>query len=143
MISTLYSRLSLEFLSLFQKSDDPSSLRTQRLKISLITSLAGKGVSIVVQLIAVPIAISALGIERFGVYAMLTALLNWLNMATVGVLPGLTVQIVTANANMDRKKKRRFLHPFFYFQFFYQLYFLSCYKRLYTRLELITYLDQS
>ena len=105
MYSKLKLRFFLELKLLFQKYDDPATIRTQHLKIALITSFCGKGVSIVAQLVAVPIAIASLGVERFGVYAVLTALLNWLNMATVGVSPGLTVQIVSANANKDRVRE--------------------------------------
>lgn len=105
MIKTRQSSFILNLKSFFIKNSDPSALRTQRLKFALISSFTGKGVSVVAQLIAVPIAISSLGVERFGVYAILTALLNWFNIATVGVSPGLTAQIVSANAINDRKKE--------------------------------------
>ncbi len=105
MFNTLIKRLNSEIKSIFTKTDDPSRLRTQQFKKSLITSLAGKGISISAQLIAVPVAISALGVERFGVYAILTALLNWINMATMGISPSLTVQIITAHADNDKKNE--------------------------------------
>ena len=44
---------------------NPTAFRTQRLRIAMLSSLGGKGVSIVSQLLALPLAIAALGIERF------------------------------------------------------------------------------
>lgn len=86
-----------------ESADNPTAFRTQRFKIALVSSLAGKGVSIVSQLLALPLAISALGVDRFGIYAMLVALLTWVNMATVAITPGLTVQIVDARSTGERE----------------------------------------
>jgi O-antigen/teichoic acid export membrane protein len=88
---------------------DATAARTHRLKLALFTSLAGKGVSTVVQLVALPLAIGALGQERFGVYAMLAALLNWMSIASVTITPGLTVQLVKANVEMDHARERKVL----------------------------------
>lgn len=81
-----------------EKSTNSTAFRTQRFRIAMLSSLGGKGVSIGLQLVALPIAIAALGIDRFGIYAMLTALINWMNMAGMAITPGLTVQIVSANS---------------------------------------------
>lgn len=83
-------------------SSDSTAFRTQRLRIAMLSSLGGKAVSIAAQLVALPFAISALGIERFGIYAMLVAILNWMNMAGVAITPGLTVQIISANSTGER-----------------------------------------
>jgi O-antigen/teichoic acid export membrane protein len=83
------------------------SLRTHRLKLALLTSLVGKGVASVVQLLVLPMAIGALGRERFGAYAMLAAILNWMAIASVTVGPGLTVQLVSAHAAMDEQAEAR------------------------------------
>jgi O-antigen/teichoic acid export membrane protein len=82
-------------------------VRTRRLKLALLTSLAGKGISTVVQLAALPLAINALGQERFGAYAMLAACLNWMSIVSITIAPGLTVEIVAANAIMDRNREAR------------------------------------
>ena len=92
-----------------------AAFRTQRLKIAMLSSLAGKGVSIVAQLVALPLAIGALGIERFGMYAMLVALLNWMNVAGVAIAPGLTVEIVSASAGADREREARVFSTAFLF----------------------------
>lgn len=92
-----------------------TAFRTQRLKIAMLSSLGGKGVSIVSQLVALPLAITLLGIERFGMYAMLVALLNWMNMAGVAITPGLTVQIVSANSDGNRDAEARVFTTAFLF----------------------------
>lgn len=94
---------------------DPALTRTRRLKLALLTSLAGKGISALAQLAALPLAIAALGQERFGVYAMLAAVLNWMNIASVTISPGLTVQLVSANARMDHAQEARLIGSAFIF----------------------------
>lgn len=81
----------------------------------MLSSLGGKGVSIALQLVALPFAIAALGIDRFGIYAMLVALLNWMNMAGVAITPGLTVQIVSANSAGKRDAESRMFTSAFLF----------------------------
>lgn len=81
----------------------------------MLSSLGGKGVSVVSQLVALPLAIAALGIDRFGIYAMLVALLNWMNMAGISITPGLTVQIIRANSNGERDVEVRVFTTAFFF----------------------------
>jgi O-antigen/teichoic acid export membrane protein len=86
---------------------DPKGTRTRRFKLALLTSLAGKGISTIVQLAALPLAIAALGQERFGAYASLAAFLNWMSIVTVTITPGLTAEIVGASARGDQKQEGR------------------------------------
>ena len=96
-------------------STNSTAFRTQRFRIAMLSSLGGKTVSIALQLVALPIAIAALGIDRFGIYAMLTALLNWMNMAGMAITPGLTVQIVDANSTGARDAESRVFTTAFLF----------------------------
>lgn len=73
----------------------------------MLSSLGGKGVSIALQLVALPFAIEALGVDRFGIYAMLVAVLNWMNLAGGVITPGLTLQIVRANSAGNRDAESR------------------------------------
>jgi O-antigen/teichoic acid export membrane protein len=86
-------------------NNTPGATRTRGIKLALLTSLAGKGVSTLVQLAALPLAIGALGQERFGVYAMLAAFLNWMSIVSVTISPGLTVQLINAHASHDRQRE--------------------------------------
>ena len=103
---SMRSAISIGFLlsmlkDLFRPTADPTAYRTRQLLRALFTSFGGRIVSTFVQLIAVPVAITALGTDRFGVYAVLAAILNWVNLSSVGIGPGLTVQIVSAQAAND------------------------------------------
>jgi O-antigen/teichoic acid export membrane protein len=60
-----------------------------------------------VQLLAVPIAVNALGHDQFALYAMLAAAVGWLSLATIGIGPVLAVGIAEAAATDDRTVERR------------------------------------
>lgn len=62
-----------------------------------------------VQLLAIPIAVNALGHEQFALYAMLTAAVGWLSLATIGIGPVLVVDIAEAAAADDRVTEQRLL----------------------------------
>ncbi|HUN74980.1 MAG TPA: hypothetical protein VMU40_10730 [Steroidobacteraceae bacterium] len=82
---------------------DAVAVRRRGFTLALVTNFAGKGISTIVQLAALPIAISALGQEKYGLYAMLAALLNWMAIASVTITPGLTIQLIGARARSDRR----------------------------------------
>lgn len=92
--------------------------RNRSLKRSVITSISGKGVSLVTQLVAIPLAVSALGLERFGVYAMLTAIFLWTNTASTVVGSALTLKISAANAANDTRGEARLFASAFFFALF-------------------------
>ncbi len=77
--------------------------RSQRIKCALITSLGSKGATLLVQLVAMPIAVHALGPGLFTLYSMLNASISWIGLSNVGVGPGLAVNLASAVANQDRK----------------------------------------
>ena len=70
--------------------------RHRRLRLAAATSLLSKGIGLVLQLVAVPLAIGALGAERFGVYTMLVSVLVWIDLGAFGMGPGLTRKIAVA-----------------------------------------------
>lgn len=92
-----------------------SDKRSHLMKLAVISSLTGKGFSVVTQLLALPLAISALGLERFGVYAMLTAVFIWANTASVIVGSALSLRIVAARASDDRDLESRLFSTAFFF----------------------------
>jgi O-antigen/teichoic acid export membrane protein len=75
--------------------------RSTRLRAAMVTGGTAKALSVAVQLVAVGIALRALGPDAFGSYLVLAALVAWLGLASVGVGPGLTQRIVMATANGD------------------------------------------
>ncbi len=84
---------------------DAAAWRNRQLLRSIATSFFSKGVSLVLQGVAIPLAIRALGPEQYGVYAVLTGALAWTTFAGVGVGPGLTLQL--ASQAGDRRQERR------------------------------------
>lgn len=87
--------------------------RDHRIKLSVLTSVLSKGVTIGVQMAALPLALHALGKERFGVYVMITALLSWINLASAGLFPGLTREISRADCE-DREHAAALFTAAFY-----------------------------
>jgi O-antigen/teichoic acid export membrane protein len=89
--------------------------RNRSLKRSVITSISGKGVSLITQLVAIPLAVGALGLERFGVYAMLTAIFLWTNTASTVVGSALTLKISAAASMNDQRQEARLFSSALFF----------------------------
>jgi O-antigen/teichoic acid export membrane protein len=86
-----------------------SGFRLRRLQLAVGTSLISKTMGLAVQLLAVPIAVNALGAERFGIYTMLVSLLTWIDLGSFGIGPGLTRGMAVAwNAGDQSGEKRYF-----------------------------------
>lgn len=92
-----------------------SDKRSRLIKLAVITSLTGKGFSTITQLLALPLAVGALGLERFGVYAMVTAVFIWANTASAIVGSSLSLRIVAAHACDDRALESRLFSTAFFF----------------------------
>jgi O-antigen/teichoic acid export membrane protein len=84
-----------------------STLRSHRLKLAVAASIGSKVATVVLQVLVMPLAVRALGPERFGVYVMLTASLNWIWSAGIGIGPSLTVAIARAVADGDSDREAR------------------------------------
>jgi O-antigen/teichoic acid export membrane protein len=64
--------------------------RYVRIFQAVLTSLAGRGVGVIVSLISIPLTVRYLGAERYGVWVTVSTLLAWLNIADLGLGSGLT-----------------------------------------------------
>lgn len=64
--------------------------RYQRIAQAALTSVVGKAGAQILGLIAIPLTASYLGVERYGVWATIIALLLWLQVADFGMGSGLT-----------------------------------------------------
>lgn len=60
------------------------------------------------QVLAIPVAISALGAERYGVFLTISAALSWIAMTNLGIGPGLTHGIARAAAAGTVQDERRY-----------------------------------
>jgi len=86
---------------------DVAEFRIQRIRYAAVTSLGSKVMTVTVQVLALPIAIRALGSERFALYAMLAALLSWVGLANIGIGPALVLGIAAAAARGERVAEAR------------------------------------
>jgi O-antigen/teichoic acid export membrane protein len=57
--------------------------------------------------LAVAIAVRALGSDGFALYVVIASLVSWIGLAGLGVAPGLTLGIARASANDDREEEAR------------------------------------
>jgi O-antigen/teichoic acid export membrane protein len=81
--------------------------RARRLKYAIVTSLASKGSTAVLQLVAIPVAVRTLGTEGYASYANVTALAGLIGAATITMGPALAVRIAAAAAENAHGEERR------------------------------------
>ncbi len=84
------------------------AFRASRVKLAFLTSVGSKALGLIVQFLAVPLAIHALGTERFGIYTMLVSALVWIDLGRLGIGPGLTRELALA-WNRDERPRERML----------------------------------
>ena len=71
--------------------------------------MLSKFMTAIVQIIALPVAIRALGNKQFVLYAMLASAVGWLSLVNIGIGPALAVRIAEATARKDRLAEKQFL----------------------------------
>ena len=71
--------------------------RVSKLKLSVSSSVAAKGLAIILQLITLPIAANNLGAGGLVVYAMLLSINSWLLLSTSGLSPALVIRLSGSN----------------------------------------------
>jgi O-antigen/teichoic acid export membrane protein len=71
------------------------------------TSLASKLFTIGIQVLAMPLAIHALGPKSFALYAMLSSALMWLSLANIGMGPRVAIEIADAEVHGDQARQSR------------------------------------
>lgn len=74
-----------------------------------LTSLAGRGVSLGVSLVSVPLTLKLLGKDSYGIWVAITAVLGWAGMADLGLGHGVTNRLSTLHGADDREGARRVL----------------------------------
>jgi len=84
------------------------------MKLAVIASLCSKLATTVLQVVAMPLAIRALGPERFGVFAMLSSSLIWISSANIGLGNSLVIAISKAVAIDDLRAQTRAISSAFF-----------------------------
>jgi len=82
-------------------NDEHRKARSRGLKLAALTSLVCKGGNILLQLIAIPIALTVLGKEEFGVFETISALITFVILSEFGIGPGLTNLLAKKKAEED------------------------------------------
>jgi len=82
------------------------SFRATRVRWAFLTSAGSKGLGLLVQFLALPLAIRTLGPERFGLYTMLYAALVWIDLGRLGIGPGLTRELAVAWNRGERGREQ-------------------------------------
>jgi O-antigen/teichoic acid export membrane protein len=78
-----------------------------RIGLAVVTGAIAKGFSLLAQVVAVAIAVRALGSDRFALYVVIASLVAWISLAGLGVAPGLTLGVARAVARGDRVEEAR------------------------------------
>ena len=81
-------------------------MRGRGLKLAALTSLASKGGNVLLQLVGMGIAFRVLGVEEFGVVAMISTLISFVILSELGVGPGLTNVLAKSIASNDRVRAK-------------------------------------
>lgn len=90
------------------------AFRIGRVRLAFITSAVSKALGFLVQFLAIPLAVKALGAERFGIYTMIVSALVWIDLGRLGIGPGLTRGIAVAWNQGDKQgEKELFSNAFF------------------------------
>ena len=85
----------------------------RRIQLAILTSILSKFVMLAVQLAALPLALKALGVERFGAFVMITALLSWISLTSAGLFPGLTREISKSDPEVKEYRAKLFTVAFY------------------------------
>src|ERR1035441_4877278 len=83
--------------------------RTRRILSAWVTSAPSKVVTLIVQLIAVPIVYRSIGPAQFAAYAAVTALVSILNFLNLGMGGALVTPLAQAAAVKDRDREASLL----------------------------------
>jgi O-antigen/teichoic acid export membrane protein len=91
-----------------------SIFRLSRLRLSYISGAASKICSILLQILIVPLAISSVGIERFGIFIMIVSACVWLELGGIGIGPGLTHSLSVAWSSGSKINEKSIFSMAFY-----------------------------
>lgn len=79
----------------------------RRIGLAAMTGVAAKGLALAAQLLAVAIAVRALGSDGFALFVVISSIVAWMGLAGLGVAPGLTLGVARAVAVGDRTEAAR------------------------------------
>ena len=94
--------------------DGRSHERYRRIVLSTGASIVGRGISALVALLMIPIAIAYLGTEQYGLWATISSLTPWVMLFDLGLVSGLVIPISEAHGRNDRNAARGYFSTAFF-----------------------------
>lgn len=79
----------------------------RRIGLAATTGVGAKALALAAQVLAVAIAVRALGDEGFALFVVIASLVSWVGLAGLGVAPGLTLGVARASARGDHTEEAR------------------------------------
>ncbi|MEP1488976.1 MAG: hypothetical protein ABJK28_11160 [Algibacter sp.] len=83
--------------------------REIKLKISVVTNALTKGINIGVNLSLVPLLLSFLGVEKYGIWVTIYSVVSWLNMFDLGLGNGLKLELTKAFSKKRNKEIKKLI----------------------------------
>lgn len=96
-----------ELLQGRQAPGDAGQGRLLRSFRTMLTGLAGRGIGLLVNFISLPLTVSYLGQERFGVWATITTLMTWVSLSDFGFGNSVTNALSDSLGRGDQERARR------------------------------------
>lgn len=92
----------------------PGQRRYRRIAHTLLSALFGRGISLLVSLISIPLTLRYLGAERYGAWIVLNTFFTWLVLADFGIGNSLINALSEAYSQEDRKGAQRLVATAFW-----------------------------
>ncbi len=86
---------------------EASDHRDSRLRLTVAASAANKFIGFAVSVVAVPITVTYLGVERYGIWLTISSVLSWMALFDLGLASGLRNALSESYAKGDREAARR------------------------------------
>jgi O-antigen/teichoic acid export membrane protein len=91
-----------------------SKERYRRVALTTLTSVGARGLGAFAALVSVPLTLSYLGRERYGVWMTISSIVAMLSFADFGMGNGLLNAVAVANGKNDRESMRKFVSSAFF-----------------------------
>ena len=88
-------------------AEERGAERARRARLTTLTSVGGRGLTMLLSLVSLPLTIGYLDTERFGLWVTIGSFLAWLAIADLGLGNGLANAVTTARANGDDEGAQR------------------------------------
>ncbi len=93
--------------------DERSKERYRRISLSALASAGAKGISVLTALISIPLTLSYLGAERYGLWIVMSSTIAMLGFADLGMGNGLINAVSEAHGKNDKELANRYVSSAF------------------------------